>query len=72
MPPRMVINDQALQSRSQCSIYVPAEVDPLEEPARLTIRWALRERHLGKICLPSDLREHWVTQWKKKLGQGRQ
>jgi hypothetical protein len=69
MPSRTVITDRELQQRSQCSIYAPAEVDPQEEPARLTIRWALRERHQGKICSPPDLRERWVTEWKKSFGK---
>src|ERR1035437_4921054 len=70
MPPSTVITDRELQQRSQCSIYVPAEVDLLEEPARLTIRWALRERHQGKICSVVDLRKRWVTEWEKSWGKG--
>ena len=69
MPSRTVITDRELQQRSQCSIYVPREVDLLEEPARLTIRWALRERHKGRICLPPNLRERWVTEWQKSWGK---
>jgi hypothetical protein len=65
MPPSTIITDRELQQHSQCSIYVPAEIDLLEEPARLTIRWALEERHRGRICLPPVLRERWVTEWKK-------
>jgi hypothetical protein len=70
MPPSTVITDRELQQRSQCSIYVPAEVDLLEEPARLTIRWALRERHQGNICSVVDLRKRWVTEWEKSWGKG--
>ena len=68
MSPRTVITDQELQRRSQCSLYNPAEIDLLEEPSRLTVRWALRERHMGKICPVADLRAHWVAGWKKGWG----
>jgi len=33
-----------------------------------TIRWALRERHLGNICQVANLRAHWVTEWSKGWG----
>ena len=69
MSPRTVITDQALQGRSQCSLYNPAGIDRLERPAMRTIRWALRERHMGKICPVADLREHWVAEWKKGWGE---
>lgn len=65
MPPRIVISDQKLQRRSQCSLYNPTEIDLLEEPARLTIRWALRERSKGIICSHPDLKKRWVAEWKK-------
>jgi hypothetical protein len=71
MSPRTVITDQELQRRSQCSLYNPAEIDLLEEPSRLTVRWALLERHLGKACSLSDLRAHWVAGWKKGWGSER-
>jgi hypothetical protein len=67
---RTVITDRELQQRSQCSIYVPAEIDPLEETARLTFRWALRERSKGIICSPPGLRKRWVTEWQKSWGKG--
>ena len=69
MSPRTVITDQDLQRRSQCSLYHPTEIDLLEEPSRLTFRWALRERHLGKTCSLVDLRAHWVAGWKKGWGE---
>src|SRR5260370_33763144 len=68
MSPRTVIHDQELQRRSQCSLYNPAEIDRLERPAMRTIRWALRERHMGKICPVADLRAHWVAEWKEGWG----
>src|ERR1035441_4152883 len=68
LSPRTVINDQELQRRSQCSLYHPAEIDRLEEPSRLTVRWALRERHSGKVCSLPDLRAHWVAGWIKGWG----
>jgi hypothetical protein len=66
--PRTVITDRELQRRSQCSLYNPVEIDRLEEPARRTIRWALRERHMGKICSVVDIRQRWVAEWKKGWG----
>jgi hypothetical protein len=66
--PRTVITDQDLQRRSQCSLYHPTEIDLLEKPSRLTFRWALRERHLGKICSLVDLRAHWVAGWTRGWG----
>ena len=63
-----VICDQELQRLSQCSLYSPAEVDRLEKPAMRTIRWALRERHQGKICSVVDLRARWVAEWKNGWG----
>ena len=71
MPPRIVITDRELQRRSDCSFYNPTEIDLLEEPARQTIRWALRERHLGRICSAADLRERWTAEWKKGWGDER-
>jgi hypothetical protein len=65
----MVITDQELQRRSECNSYNPAKIDPLEAPARLTIRWALRERHKGIICSLSALRERWVTEWQERWGE---
>ncbi len=66
--PRTVITDQDLQRRSQCSLYHPTEIDLLEKPSRLTFRWALRERHEGKIRQVVDLRAHWVAGWTKGWG----
>ena len=68
LSPRAVITDQELQRRSQCSLYSPTEIDRLEEPSRLTVRWALRERHEGKIRSAADLRAHWVAGWEKGWG----
>jgi hypothetical protein len=68
LSPGTVITDQDLQRRSQCSLYHPTEIDLLEKPSRLTFRWALRERHKGKIRSAEDLRAHWVTEWKKGWG----
>ena len=68
LSPRTVITDQELQRRSQCSLYHPTEIDLLEKPSRLTFRWALRERHEGKIRTAADLRAHWVAGWKKGWG----
>jgi hypothetical protein len=33
-----------------------------------TIRWALRERHKGKIPPAADLRKRWVAEWKEGWG----
>jgi hypothetical protein len=68
LSPSTVITDQELQRRSQCSLYHPTEIDLLEKPSRLTFRWALRERHLGKPCSLVDLRAHWVAGWTKGWG----
>src|ERR1035437_6952929 len=68
MSPRTVITDQELQRRSQCNLYNPTEIDRLERPAMRTIRWALRERHSGKICLAADIRARWVAEWKEGWG----
>ena len=68
LSPSTVITDQELQRRSQCSLYNPTEIDLLEEPSRLTFRWALRERHMGKICQAAELRAHWVAGWTKGWG----
>src|ERR1035441_1762411 len=68
LSPGTVITDQDLQRRSQCSLYHPTEIDLLEKPSRLTFRWALRERHLGKTCSLVDLRAHWVAGWTKGWG----
>ena len=68
MPVSTVITEQELQRRSQCSLYNPTEVDLLENPAMRTIRWALRERHQGKICSLVDLRIRWVAEWKDGWG----
>jgi hypothetical protein len=65
-----VITEEELQRRSQCSLYIPAEVDLLERPSMQTIRWALRERHQGKICTVVDLRACWVAEWQKNWGKG--
>jgi hypothetical protein len=56
-------SDQEIQRRSQCSLYVAAEADPLLRPAMQTLRWGLRERHLGKIRTAADLRERFVQEW---------
>src|ERR1035437_5794623 len=71
MSPRTVITDQELQRRSQCSLYNPTEIDLLEEPSRLTFRWALRERHLGKTCSLGGLRAQGVAAWKKGCGSNK-
>src|SRR5450631_460408 len=69
LSPTTVITDQELQGRSQCNLYSPTEVDRLERPAMRTIRWALRERHKGKIRLAADIRARWVAEWKEGWGE---
>ena len=59
------LTDQELQRRSQCSLYMPTMIDPLQGPADATLRWALRERHDGKIVRPEDIREHFTDGWVK-------
>ena len=54
-----------LQRRSHCGLYMPTTVDPLQEPAERTFRWALRERYNGKIVKPTDIREHFTDGWVK-------
>ena len=71
MSPRTVITDQELQRRSQCNLYNPTEIDRLERPAMRTIRWALRERHKGKIRPAADIRARWVAEWKEDWGKER-
>jgi hypothetical protein len=59
------LTDQELQRRSQCSLYMPTMIDPLQGPADATLRWALRERHDGKIVKPEDIRKHFTDGWMK-------
>jgi hypothetical protein len=62
---RVSLTDRELQQRSQCSLYMPTKVDPLQAPADITLRWALRERYNGKIVKPADIREHFTDAWVK-------
>ena len=48
------LTDQELQRRSQCALYVPTELDPLQGPAERSIRWALKERHAGRSTQPGN------------------
>lgn len=62
------LTDLELQQRSQCSLYTPTFVDPLEHPAEQTLRWAVRERHLGTIREPKELRKRFVGLLEKARG----
>ena len=44
---------------------MPTMIDPLQGPADATLRWALQERHDGKIVKPEDIREHFTDGWMK-------
>jgi hypothetical protein len=59
------LTDEELQRRSQCSLYTPMTIDPLQGPASATLRWALRERHDGKVVKPEDIRKHFTDGWMK-------
>jgi hypothetical protein len=59
----IVLSEEELHRRSLCSMYDGRVVDSLKVPAERTFRWALRERHGGKIPSPSDLREHFTNGW---------
>ena len=62
------LTDQELQQRSQCSLYMPTTVDPLQEPADATLRLAeaLRERYNGKIGKTGGYSgEHFTDGWMK-------
>lgn len=63
------LTDQELQRRSQCALYVPTELDPLQGPAERSIRWALKERHGGKIHSAGELREYFTSEWMKDWKQ---
>lgn len=59
----VALTEDELQRKSQCGLYMPTASDPVQAPAERTLRWALRERHVGKIPLVSDLREHFMYGW---------
>lgn len=65
MAAQIVLSDKELQRRSLCSMYIQRQVDLLEGPAEHTLRWAIRERHFGKIHSPSELREYFINEWGK-------
>lgn len=56
-------SDAELHRRSLCSLYDSKEVDLLAGPAEQTFRWALRERHSGKVPSIESLRERFMDGW---------
>ncbi|MEO6801752.1 MAG: hypothetical protein ABI197_00755 [Granulicella sp.] len=62
---KVVLVDSELQRRSQCALYMPTTVDPLQGPSDRTFRWAINERSRGKIRSPEELRQRFTEEWVK-------
>jgi hypothetical protein len=61
----LALTEAVLHRRSLCSMYQSNVEDHLTGPAERTFRWALKERFIGKLHKPADLREHFVSGWSK-------
>jgi len=69
MADRPVLSEASLTLWGHCPLYRPATVDLMTRPAEQTFRWALTERHIGKIPTVVTLREHFVAAWAKGWNQ---
>ena len=59
----VLVRDSQLEPAVQCSFYKELKPDLLTLPAIETLKWAVRERHAGKIRTAPEIRERFVKLW---------